>query len=256
MVRLHRRGAGAPQGARQAQSAHNRRGQGHRGHRAHGGPRPPARTLPRTSGRRPGRWASARSASPASTGATSSSSRGTGVKFPPRHLPRLGAGLRAYPDCAQHRGRGPSPRRVQDHGRRRPGSGRLHPQPGIPRPGAQSQRQQRRVHTHVRGGGTGAARSKRAAPVAPLRVPGQDHAHQHRRAGDLRRARRLRHPLLLHHLPGVCEPVSRQGPDAGQGLVEGRGEAQAHLPALPAGNGPVRGVRRLHEGLPGPALRA
>ena len=38
-------------------------------------------------------------------------------------------------------------------------------------------------------------------------------------------------------------------------MVEGRPEAQADLQALPAGDDPIRGMRRLHEGLPHTEVR-
>ena len=44
-------------------------------------------------------------------------------------------------------------------------------------------------------------------------------------------------------------------PGARQGLVAGGREEQAHLRAVPAGDGRVRGMRGMHEGLPGPAIR-
>lgn len=48
----------------------------------------------------------------------------------------------------------------------------------------------------------------------PLRLPGPDNAYHHRCQGDLRSANRLRHPPLLSDLPGVCQPLPREGTDA------------------------------------------
>ena len=68
-------------------------------------------------------------------------------------------------------------------------------------------------------------------------------------------AYRLRHQPVLQDLPGVREPLPGQGAAQGQGLVEGRREVQGHLRALPPGDGPLRGLRRVHQGLPRTALR-
>ena len=71
----------------------------------------------------------------------------------------------------------------------------------------------------------------------------------------LRRASRLRHPRLLPGVPDLRQPLSRTGPDAGQDLVAGRGKEQGLHEALPAGDGPLPGMRGLHESMPHPEVR-
>ena len=62
----------------------------------------------------------------------------------------------------------------------------------------------------------------------------------------------------IHRYCQICQCAStgvRTGTGEGEGLVAGRREEQAGLRPVPARDGAVRGVRRLHEGLPHPALR-
>ena len=71
----------------------------------------------------------------------------------------------------------------------------------------------------------------------------------------LRQAGGLRHPSVLQHLPGMRQPLSRQGHHPRQDLVARCREEQAHLQALPARHGPLSWLRHLHEGLPHPEVR-
>ena len=71
---------------------------------------------------------------------------------------------------------------------------------------------------------------------------------------DLRRARGLRHARLLLNMPGLRKPLSRQGSDEGEGLVEGCSKEQAGIWEVPPCNGPVRGLCGVHEGLSRPAV--
>ena len=66
---------------------------------------------------------------------------------------------------------------------------------------------------------------------------------------------RLRDPRLLQHLPGVREPLPWPRPDKGQGLVEGRTEAQGDIQALRPCHGEIRELCHMHEGLPDPEVR-